>query len=172
MFNIPRETLDEWAGDNWPKATKADIDLIENYLGSALPPPYIEFISTYGFVEFPDELDGFTYTLDYGGQKVQRASGIAYMRRSDLVIKAHSIATAAAQDPDDDVPKFPAHFLPIGQDPGQSEVLLELGEHGGRVWFWEFDEHQWGQPGNDALGFVANDLYEFINGLQPYDDLT
>jgi hypothetical protein len=53
-------------------------------------------------------------------------------------------------------------------DLGQGELLIEFGRPSERIFYWNFDTHDW-QSGATRLGFVAKDTYDFINSLEPYD---
>ncbi|WP_257558403.1 hypothetical protein [Sphingobium sp. CFD-2] len=69
-------------------------------------------------------------------------------------------------DVDDDLPKFPAHMLPICFTPSQSHVPLECGGDSDAVWFWDFEDEPW--PGDTGvnLGFVASTFQSFLDGLR------
>lgn len=170
MFLIPQETLDFWAKEDEPKATAVDVRYIEDYLRGTLPAPYVEFITTYGYVEFPENRDGFEYTVDYGSQVVRKAAGISILFDAHSVVEAHGNMTDPNGPAEEGIPAYPQKYLPIGVNAGQSEILLELGGITGRIWFWQENEWPWGQEGNTHLGFIADNMYDFINGLRDYEE--
>jgi hypothetical protein len=170
MFQIPEAMLSHWTQRGYPKATAADIARLEARFGS-LPAPYVEFVTRIGFVVF-DDVPGmrwrFDYTLTFPDRKEIRQGDIAFLLKPDKLIKAYDICTTkqTEEEEDEGFPKFPANFLPVGSDAGQGAILLELGEHPGRVWYWPENEWAWGMEDNTWLGFVAEDFQAFINGLR------
>jgi hypothetical protein len=48
------------------------------------------------------------------------------------------------------------------------ELLIEFGQQTEKIHYWDFDKHDW-ESGETRLGFVAEDFYQFINSLVPYD---
>jgi hypothetical protein len=61
---------------------------------------------------------------------------------------------------------LPRHLLPFANDLSEGELLIEFGLSTERIYYWDFDRHDWGS-GITRIGFVANDMYEFVNGLKP-----
>ncbi len=170
MFQITEEMEARWRRDDKPKATEADIARIEDEIGSTLPAPYIEFATRYGFVIFgrdPEQRCFFDCTFTFPDREEIREGDISHFMNADRILLAYDSLTQPEVEVDDEFPKFPADYLPIGMDAGQGEILLEMGEHSGRVWYWPFNEWAWGFEDNTRLGFVAEDLYGFINGLRP-----
>jgi hypothetical protein len=173
VFKVTKEMIEQWEKDNQPRAGAADISKIEDYIQTSLPVPYVEFVTRFGFVMFgrePEGRDCFDYFINYPDRKEVREGDISHFKDPEPLIETHEVLTSSEDDSDDEFPKFPAQFLPIGMDAGQGEILLELGEDAGRVWYWPFDEWAWGKESNTTLGFVAENLYDFINGLRPMKD--
>lgn len=172
MFKIPEAMLNYWQTKNKPKATTTDIQFIESSLRIKLPVPYVEFVAQYGFVLFQSGVSGicdaFDYTITYPDRIEVHEGDIAYILSADRVVLSYNIAT----DPnygEEWSPCFPRNYLPIASDAGQGKILLELGgEYSGRVWYWTEKQWPWGEEDNTWLGFVAENFYEFINNLHPY----
>lgn len=170
MFKITPAMFQSWQNKNEPKATRADIDMIERELGIRLPKPYVEFVMAYGFVVFgldPENRCFFSYACDKDGQTVVRRGHIAFMENPETVIEGYRVLTSSEDLDDLTLPAFPKDYIPVGNDLGQGQILLELSPHHGRVWYWKEKEWRWGTEDNTELGFVADDFYEFINNLQP-----
>lgn len=171
MFQIPEAMLNYWQKKNKPKATAADIQVIEASLGINLPIPYLDFITQFGFVVFQsgiDEMrDTFDYTITYPDRVEVHEGDIAYVFDLNRVMAAYNTMT----DPNYDewTPCFPRNYLPVAGDAGQGSILLELGgDRPGRVWYWTEKQWPWGEEDNTWLGFVAENFYDFINKLHPY----
>lgn len=169
MFQIPEAMQSYWSKRGYQKATTADIARLESKIGSSIPVPYVEFVTRFGFVDF-DNVPGmqrlFDYNIAFPDRKEIRQGNIGYLFKLDHIIKAYRILTTAHSADDEDFPKFPANFLPLGSDAGQGKILLELGEHAGRIWYWPEKEWAWGTEDNTWLGLVADDFQAFINGLR------
>jgi hypothetical protein len=168
QFIVPDTVREYWNASGEPKATSDDLARIEAAIGAKLARPYVDFVTEFGCIVFEPEVIGmrcmFDYTVQFDDRKETRESDIAFILNPDGLIKAWEIAT---QEEDEGLPQFPANYLPVGNDSGQGSILLELGEHAGRVWYWKEKECQWGTGDNtEPLGFVAEDFYEFINGLR------
>ena len=159
-----------WIKRNKPKASATDIIQIESKIGYTLSEPYVEFITNFGFVVF-DDVPGmncmFDYSIIFPDRTETHEADIAFFEQTDGLIMAYEILTTKEFKDDQDFPKFPKTYLPIASDAGQGQILLELGEHAGRVWYWPFNEWAWGTEDNTWLGFVADDFYGFINKLRP-----
>ncbi len=170
MLQITDSMLAFWNEDNKPKATMSDIALIESRIKTNLPKAYVEFITQFGFVIFgqdEEERYHFDYIILFPDRKEVHEGNIRFMLQVDRILKAYEILTTSEFSEDDEFPKIPTNYLPIGSDEGQGIILLELGEHAGRVWYWPFNEWAWGTEDNTWLGFVADNFYDFINRLRP-----
>jgi hypothetical protein len=170
MFDVSKSMVISWNEDKKPKATMPDITWIESRIKTNLPEAYVEFVTQFGFVIFgadEEERYHFDYVITFPDRKEIHKGNIRFILPVDRLLKAYETLTTSEFNDDDEFPKFPAHYLPIGNDAGQGKILLELGEHAGRVWYWPFNEWAWGTEDNTWLGFVANDFYEFINQLKP-----
>ena len=170
MFNIPKAMQTHWIKRNKPNASAADIIQIESKIGYTLPEPYVEFITKFGFVVF-DDVPGmncmFDYSIIFPDRRETHEADIAFFDPTAKLIMSYEILTNTEFYDDEDFPKFPRNYLPVGNDAGMGQILLELGEHPGRVWYWPFNEWAWGTEDNTWLGFVADDFYAFINQLRP-----
>jgi hypothetical protein len=165
LFHVPQPLVDYWSRKNKPKATDADIEALERYVGEPLPTPYTTFLRDYGYVVFPVHgPDSFDTAFEERSQRVIRRGSIAFVRAAGKVIRAHE--RLPRDDPQAGFPLFPANHLPVGGDAGQSQILLELHPSTGRVWFWPERAERWGEPGNRSLGYVAPDFAAFVNGLE------
>lgn len=170
MFKLSPDMIEGFRLDPQPRATAADLALVEAGIGCALPAPYKEFVTQQGFVVFGNDqrrLCLFDCRYDQAGQTVVRRGDIAFLHDPRNVLKAWRNFTAPPASEDDSMPAFPAEYLPVGNSAGQSQILLELSPTPGRVWYWRESEWRWGTGENTALGFVADDFYDFINNLQP-----
>ena len=170
MFKIPEAMLSHWENRARPKATIYDISRIEQAIHSSLTIPYVQFVTQFGFVVFddiPEMRCHFDYLKVFPDRKEIHIGDIGFFLETDKLIKAYDILTTTEFDNDEDFPKFPRNYLPVGNDAGTGQILLELGEHAGRVWYWPFNEWAWGIEHNTWLGFVADDFYGFINQLRP-----
>lgn len=169
-FHITPAVLQAWHIKNEPKACQADIEMMERELAIKLPQAYVEFVMTYGFVIFgqdPDRRRYFDSVYTGNGQSVVRRGNIAFLDNPTDVIQGYRILTST-DDPDDEtLPAFPNEYIPVGNDAGQGQILLEMSPQHGRVWYWKEKEWRWGTEDNTEFGFVANDFYDFINNLQP-----
>jgi hypothetical protein len=170
MFQIPHSMLAYWNGDNKPKASAADIARIEQAIGAALPAPYVEFVTEFGFVVFGRDREQryhFDYLVTLPDRKEVREGNIRFLHPADGLLMAYDNLTTAEFEGDEQTPCFPSTYLPVGNDAGQGQILLEIGEQAGRVWYWPYNEWAWGTRTNTWLGFVAGNFYEFINKLRP-----
>lgn len=176
MFNIPEQTLLQWEKEDKPKATSEDIERLQKYIKSVLPDldvqlskPYLEFITRYGFVVFNHPLlDSFWYEYSEGGQKARFPGPVSYFKNVDKIILSHSIMTGRKHEDDD---KFiPDFMLPIASGNDQDIILLELGGQHDRIFYWEDNFDPWGIGSNTRLGFVADNMYDFINNLEEWPE--
>ena len=153
-----------------PKAGSFEVASIEAAIRDQLPKPYIEFLYQFGFVIFGRDLERhyhFDYIITYPDRTEIHEGNIRFLLQTDKLLTAYETLTTTEFDDDEDFPKFPRNYLPVGNDAGTGQILLELGEHAGRVWYWPYNDWAWGTEDNTWLGFVANDFYEFINKLRP-----
>jgi len=146
------------------RASEADLAMLRGLTALDVRQSYREFISTWGYIRF-DPLDDpceFTYAYREPGMATDLRSSISMFMPADKVAQYYH---GLVLDVDEDLPKFPAHMLPICFTPGQSHVLLECGGDTDRVWFWEFRGNAW-REGAPSLGFVAETFQDFLNGLR------
>ena len=170
MFHVTNSMLETWKKQNEPIATAMDIARIEREIGRKLPVPYLEFIENFGYVIFGEDDEQryhFEYKIYFPDRIEIHEGNIAFLHNAEQVITAYQNMTVAEFENDQTPSAIPANYLPIGNDMGQGQILIELGDHLGRVWYWPFNEWAWGTEDNTWLGFVANDFYEFINKLRP-----
>jgi hypothetical protein len=144
-FVVPPAPLEYWRRRGLKPVTDADITLLESRLGGKAPPSYVLFMKTFGNVEFDTDVDSqFTYVFEEAGQQE---------RGTRLVGHIQSLAP---------------HLLPFAMDRSQGQLLIEFGQPTERIFYWNFDTHDW-ESGTTRLGFVAKDMYDFINSLKPFD---
>jgi hypothetical protein len=170
IFKITPGMAQAWLDMPGPKATPADIALIENSLGIKLPQSYVDFIEQHGFVVFgrdPDGLSVFSYVIDDGGQKVTRQADITYLFEPDKILRVYRYMICTDFPEDETRPMIPPGYLTIGHDSGQGTLLLDVAANPGRVYYWPESEWRWGTEDNVALGFVADNFATFINNLRP-----
>ncbi len=173
MFKIPQVMLDYWTRTAEPKATAADIATIEVAVGAKLSAPYVEFVTQFGFVLFTSVRgmrNEFDYALRYPDRMEVRRGNIVAMVDPPWMVNAYERATKI-DCPEDGLPMYPSNYLSVGFTADQSRVLLELaGDHPGRVWYWPENDDAWGRGTNTMLGFVAENFYDFINRLRPWEE--
>jgi hypothetical protein len=171
MFQIPEPMRAYWEKQETRKATHDDIVRIQQAIGSPLPASYIEFVTSIGFVVFndvPGMRNAFSYSIAFADKQEIYQGDIAFLKKPDHVIQGYEICTTPEVEDDDERPFFPANFLPVGNDAGQGQLLIELGERLGRVWYWTEKDWAWGLEDNTWLGYVADDFCDFINKLKEY----
>jgi hypothetical protein len=173
MFTIPQAMLDYWTRKAEPKATAADIAMIEAAVGAKLAAPYVEFVTQFGFVLFSSVTgmrNEFDYALRYPDRMEVRRGDIRCLVDPPQLLQGYHGATKI-DSPENGLPMYPPNFLPVGDAADQSDVLLELGgDHPGRVWYWPENDDAWGRGTNTMLGFVAENFYDFINRLRPWEE--
>lgn len=171
MFQITDAMRAAWEDKAEPKASDSEVTQIEQTFGITLPKSYVEFIKTHGYVIFGLDADNrraFTYRVTAGAQVESRQASISFLHGAADILQAHRILTSDADPDDPSLPAFPADYLPIGNDAGQGQILLEMRPQLGRIWFWPEREWRWGTQDNTQLGFVADDFESFINGLRTW----
>jgi hypothetical protein len=173
MFNLPQVMLDYWTRKSKPKATTADIAVVEAAIGAELALPYVEFVTQFGFVLFssvPGMRNEFDYALRYPDRMEVQSGDIAYMLDPQMLVRAYNHDTKL-DVPEEGLPCYPPDYLVVAGSAGQDSVLLQIhGDHPGRVWYWPENEDAWGRGTNTVLGFVAENFYDFINRLRPWED--
>ncbi|MEI7869128.1 MAG: SMI1/KNR4 family protein [Candidatus Methylumidiphilus sp.] len=170
MFHISESMLNYWNEHPEPKAKDFEIDFIETRVGSKLPCPYVDFITRYGSVIFGRDSERrcfFDYLVIFPDRREIHEGDIAFLREPMRLIQAYDNLTTPEYEGDKQKPCFPSNYLPVGSDAGQGQILLDLSENSGKVWYWPERYCSWGTEDNTWLGFVANDFYEFINKLRP-----
>lgn len=164
LFHPPRETLEYWRKIGATLATDTDIALLEAHLGGKAPTSYVEFMKTYGSVQFDFEISSrFEYFYNYPGRTEVRSEAISFIKSPK---KAMQYYDGLQNDPEVHLPKY---LLPFAMDYGQGELLIEFGQTTERIFYWDFDAHDW-ESGNTRLGFVSDTMYDFINNLMPFED--
>lgn len=178
MFQIQEAVRSYWEKTTDRKASAADLMEVERLFGAALPASYVEFVTQIGFVVFDDVPgmqmhDLFDYRVGSPKGPEVGEGNIAFLKTPERIIKSHRILTnrqAYEDEEDEDFPKLPKNYLPIGNDAGQGQILMEMGDHSGRIWYWPANDWAWGTEDNTWLGFVAQDFADFINCLRPRSD--
>ena len=175
MFKIPEPMLSHWEAKAYRKASAGDLAEVERLFGTSLPASYVEFVTRIGFVVFSDvpglQMHGYFDYVVGSPEGTETGQGdIAFFKTPERIIKSHRTLTsrqAFEDEEDEDFPKIPPNYLPIGNDAGQGQILMEMGERSGRIWYWPSNEWAWGLEDNTWLGFVAEDFAGFINSLRP-----
>ncbi len=163
-FNPPRDTLRYWKATGSILATDTDIALLERRLNMKAPKSYIEFMKKFGAVEFDDEIDcRFDCVYEQSGGILRRTQVISHIKAPETALR---YCEGLQADPHVDLP---SNLFPFGMDNGQGEILIEFGFPTERVFYWDFENHDW-ESGATRIGFVADDMYEFINNLKPFDE--
>ena len=166
-FNVSPGQVASWANANRPKASMADIAMLEASLATTLPATYVDFVSRYGFVIFGDDVDRtclFSYSLDKAGQREIHQYEVSFLFDPQLALRVWRNLIDASDPDDESLPSIPQGYFPIGNDPGQGCLLIELAT--GRIRFWRESEWRWGMYDNTQLGVVSDTFEEFINGLR------
>ena len=173
MLKIPVETLVYWQSreGDFKKAPPDIVAAIAAMGHGRLPKDYLEFIAAYGFPEWEYTIpDSFDARTDEGGQVIVEARAISHLWPLDSL--AAMTRNIWRDEPQNGYPMLPGNMFPIGGDPGQDLVLIEMEPDNGRIWYWRAVPDVWGTPGNRTLGFVADSFTDFINNLrmgpQPY----
>ena len=164
-FSIPETTLAYWKKKNKPLVQGQEIDLLETHVKLKAPDSYREFLTQYGAVLFGlDEINNqFTYNYLLEEQVEARKELISHIKKPDKVIQYYD---GLQEDPDISLPAF---LVPFGMDYGQGELLIEFGQETEKIYYWDFDTHDW-ESGVTRIATVACDLYQFINSLTSYDE--
>lgn len=160
-FTPPPATLEYWRRTGMNPITDADIAALENRLGRKAPASYVEFMKTFGSLEFSSDIDcEFTYVYEDAGRQDRRTQVVGHIKRPERALRYYEDLQKDAEV------DLPPHLLPFAMDLSQGELLIEFGEPTERIFYWDFDTHDWG-GGVTRLGFVAKDMYDFINNLKP-----
>lgn len=163
VFIVPSETLAYWMKRGPARATDGDIAMLETCLGLKAPPSYVDFMKTYGCVEFDFDVDcRFDYVYEDTPQPDRRSKAISFIKSAEKAIRYYE-----GLQKDEQI-GLPPHLLPFAMDRGQGELLIEFGQPTERVFYWDFDAHDW-ESGVTRIGLVADTMYDFINNLRPYD---
>jgi hypothetical protein len=162
-FRVPHATLEYWRRTGMTPVTDDQIAALEKRLGGKAPPSYVEFMKTFGSLQFEFDIDcQFTYVYEDANPPERHTEVIGHIKKPERALRYYE-----GWQSDDEV-SLPPHLLPFAMDLGQGELLIEFGRPTERIYYWDFDTHDWGS-GVTRIGFVANDMYDFINGLKPYD---
>ncbi|WP_434624777.1 SMI1/KNR4 family protein [Azospirillum sp. B2RO_4] len=162
-FRIPPETLAYWRQTGMEPESDAAIAELEQQFGGKAPASYVDFMKTYGSVEFNFEINnGFDYIYEMEDRRELRTEAVSFIKS---VEKALAHYESIQEDEQIDIPKY---LLPIARDYGQGEILLEIARPTERVFYWRFQSHDW-ESGKTKIAFVADSFTDFINGLKKYE---
>ncbi|MEP6501812.1 MAG: SMI1/KNR4 family protein [Betaproteobacteria bacterium] len=170
MFKITPRMAQAWRDLPSPRATPADVTLVEGSLGIRLPPAYAAFITQHGFVVFGRDPEGrcvFSYVIDDGVREVTREADITFLFELEKLMRVYRYMISTDFPEDETRPMIPPGYLTIGHDSGQGTLLLDVAANPGRVYYWPESEWRWGTEDNVALGYVAENFEDFINSLRP-----
>jgi hypothetical protein len=160
-FTPPPATLEYWRRTGLTPATDAEIALLEGRLGGKAPASYVEFMKEFGSVEFSFDIDcEFTYVYEEAGRQERLTQVVGHIKEPERALRYYE---GLQNDAEVDLPP---HLLPFAMDRSQGELLIEFGQPTERIFYWDFDNHDWGS-GVTRLGFVAKDMVDFINNLKP-----
>jgi hypothetical protein len=150
-----------------PKATAADIAMLEGALDTTLPPSDVEFVSRHGFAAFGRDPEGrcvFQYAIEAGSRVEMREGDISFLFRPEKLLQVHRYMISIESPDDEARPMIPPGYLAVGSDAGHGCIPLDIAaRRPGQVWYWRASASRWGLDANVALGFVADDLEGFIN---------
>lgn len=163
-FNPPAQTIMHWKETGSTPATDEAIAIIESRLGLKAPRSYIDFMKAFGNVRFGFDVNcSFEYSYEQPDRTEKRNAAISFIKTPQRALQYYEGLQR------DEKINLPPHLFPFGMDYGQGELLIEFGQPTQRVFYWDFDAHDW-ESGCTRIGFVANDMYDFINHLKPVDD--
>lgn len=160
QFNIPPSTLTYWERTGSLLMTDADLALLEQRLQAKAPPGYVAFMKRYGAVELDTLIDSyFSYRYTLPDRTEVKACALAFIKTAEraLVNYTYLMAEPALE--------LPPNLLPFAQDYGEGQILIEFGAPTERIFYWSPDTHDW-ETGETRLGFVAHNMYDFINNLR------
>lgn len=165
-MQTPSQTLTWWASKGLTGANADEIERAKAAIGPLVPYDYLEFLQTYGFVEWDLDIpDSFEYRLlSYPHQVINKAASITHLWPARHIERmAADVRTAE----NDSLPLYyPNTHFPIGGTGGQAQIVLELEPAPGRIWFWPEREDERGSGDNTELGFVADNFTNFVEGLR------
>ena len=163
-FTPPEATLAYWKKKDKPLVQNQEIDLLEKHVKLKAPDSYREFLTHYGAVEFDFDInDQFTYRYTSEVQTEVRRQSISFIKKPERAIQYYD---GLQKDPKLELPVF---LIPFGMDYGQGELLIEFGQETEKIYYWDFDTHDW-ESGKTRIAIVADNFYQFINSLAPYDE--
>lgn len=163
-FSLPIKTIEYWQQRALKPVNDEQMNMMEKRLAGSAPQSYRDFMQTYGAVEFDDDIDcRFDYVYRFPDRTELRSNVISFIKTPQSTLQYYE---GLQQD---HKINLPAHLLPFGMDYGQGELLIEFGRKTQRIFYWDFDSHDW-ESGKTRIGFVADDFYEFINNLRGFDD--
>ncbi|AJR26841.1 hypothetical protein [Sphingobium sp. YBL2] len=166
MLILPSAIKAIVAREAFAKAGDADLEMRRRLPPVAVPQKsYLEFVTTWGYVRFEllDDPCEFTFAYDAQDAATNLRSSVSMFMAADKVAQYYQ---GLVLDVDDDLPKFPAHMLPICFTPGPSHALLEFGAASDVVWFWDFEGEPWHGDTGVNLGFVAPTFQALLEGLR------
>lgn len=191
-FDPPEATLAYWKRKS-ESVQQEEIDRLEEHVKLKAPTSYREFLTQYGSVEFDHEINSqFTYRYSSEDQTDVRKQPISFIKEPVRAIQYFYQYLSGQQTEvgkelisffmnpartmqyydglkDDPDLSLPAFLVPFGMDYGQGELLIEFGQQTEKIYYWNFDAHDW-ETGETRIAFVADDLYQFFNSLAPYEE--
>lgn len=146
--------------------SEAELQSIEAKISYSLPLDYREFLHNYGgysvYAFFPCE--------PYEGGDANIISGFYGLMPKDHPSIHYSFTLDIIGMYDALSLYKPVELLPIGDDPGGSQICLVLaGEHKGAVYFWDRIE-AWNTEDFTGVHFIASSFDEFIHLLKNEDE--
>jgi hypothetical protein len=171
MFRIPVETLAYWqrreADIGAPDA--AALATVVGLANGKLPQDYIDFVKTYAFPLWEFSIpDSFDARFEHDGQTVVSEKAISHLWSDRALLEM--TPNIWRDEPQNGLPMLPQNMFPVGGDPGQDLILVEMEPNCGRIWYWEYSTDAFGTGSNKILGLVADTFTDFINNLRMGSD--
>lgn len=160
IFHLPQRTIDYWNKIGTKPVLSSEITLLEEHIGATAPKGYSEFLKVFGGVDFGSDITNqFGYSYPDLGQDERHNQTVGHIQRPERALRYYQ---SLLNDTDLD---FPSNLLPFAMDLSQGELFVEFGKSTERIFYWDFDNHDWTSV-YMRLGFVAYNMYEFINNLK------
>lgn len=168
-FELSEGTLGYWKEKGYRAASEAEIALLQAGLNQPLPASYLAFMRQFGKVTFDYDQECEFEVAYLQESPVRRERCVmGYIAEPERALRHYVNLQAYGQPDPEGWLLLPRHLLPFASDRGQGQLLIECGRATQCIYYCDLDDHDWG-AGEAKLAFVANDLYEFINGLKRID---
>jgi len=160
IFQLSDETIKYWNDNGLHPVENSEIATLEDYIGAKAPTGYIEFVKVFGGVDFGSNIPNrFSYSYIDNGYSEHFNQVVGHIKRPERALRYYD-----GLRNDDDL-KFPPNLLPFAMDLSQGELFIEFGKPTEQIFYWNFDNHDWTNT-HMRLGFVAHNMYDFLNNLK------